>query len=115
MIRRLALCTALLLSACSGHPTTAPPSSPAPSPETPKTVEVYEQRPRPAALELPFIRILGEQDANLRWPKAGLHLDLIGAADRLDDAQTKLIGPVRPIDGTELVIAHIGTPPNGTT
>ncbi|GGM39879.1 hypothetical protein GCM10007977_046630 [Dactylosporangium sucinum] len=35
--------------------------------------------PRPASLELPFIRILGKEEANLRWPEVGLHLEMIGA------------------------------------
>jgi hypothetical protein len=54
MIRWLALCGLLLLSACSARPTT-PAASPSASPPISKTVEVYDHNPRPAALELPFV------------------------------------------------------------
>src|SRR5690348_3777575 len=66
----------LLLAACGDAP--RPATSPAPpATHEPQTVWVYRNAPRPPALELPFIRILGDAEANLQWPAAGLHLDLI--------------------------------------
>jgi len=72
---------------------------------------VYGGKPRPQALELPFIKILAEQDANLRWPGASLHLDLVGAAPTVDP----LIGDTAPLlaAGEEYVIAHVGAQPSG--
>src|SRR5688572_28100196 len=78
-IGRLSACAALLLAASGSSPAKPRPSA-APSLEKPKRGMVYRNTPRPPALELPFIRILGERDASLRWPKADLRLDLIGAA-----------------------------------
>jgi hypothetical protein len=104
-IGRLSACAALLLAACGSSPAKPGPSA-APSMEKPKPVMVYRNTPRPPALELPFIRVLGERDATLRWPKADLRLDLIGAAPAVDP----LIGTPAPTPAEgddEFVVAHV--------
>ncbi|GAA4256798.1 hypothetical protein [Dactylosporangium darangshiense] len=109
-IRRLALCAVLLLTACGGAKPAnqAPVASPSPSARS--DVMVYEHQ-RPASLELPFIRILGANEANLRWPKTGLHLEMIGASDAVDP----LIGSPAPAkgDGQQYVVAFVGQAPAG--
>ncbi|HTJ31921.1 MAG TPA: hypothetical protein VL738_01695 [Dactylosporangium sp.] len=110
-IRRLALCAVLLLTACGGAKPTVrtPPASPTGAAEA-ATVKVYEHQ-RPASLELPYIRILGANEANLRWPKTGLHLEMIGASDAVDP----LIGSPAPAkgDGQQYVVAFVGQAPAG--
>jgi hypothetical protein len=111
--RLLAVSVVLLLGACGGgHPKAAAPSASAAAKEAPG-VMVFE-RPRPASLELPYIRILNTGEANLRWPKTGVHLEMIGATAAFDP-QLGTPAPGALKDGQEYVVAYVGSAPAGFT
>ncbi|WP_238015552.1 hypothetical protein KZZ52_01705 [Dactylosporangium sp. AC04546] len=113
LIRRLALCGVLLLSACSKSDPPTDWSTVSAPPPNPKVM--VHQGSRPANLELPFIRVLGKQEANLRWPNAGLHLEMIGATDTYPtDIEGRNATPPPKNPDEEWVIAYVGSAPDGT-